>query len=251
MKLLKQIFKAGEDLIYPEGIRCHLCGEDLEGHEHPPHCSSCSVTIYRIEGALCFRCGKPLEGAENAYVPYGLKCTSCQEQFSYIQIHRSFGHYKDGLKKMLMDLKYKERIDHVPHIGQMLSQVIYETYELQEIDLVIPVPIHYTRRLSRGYNQSELLARELADMFDSFEYLNALKRHKRTVKLKKLDKEARKDALHNAIIMNKHALPTIRGKKVMLVDDIYTTGTTLEACAKVLYESGCASVYAVTLAMGY
>jgi ComF family protein len=136
-------------------------------------------------------------------------------------------------------------------MGEALASVVSETPDFQNIDYVVPVPIHFTRRLTRGYNQSDLLAKELSKRMVDTDSLDALVRLKRTVKLKKLDKEARKNALHNAIILNKHMAEAIKDKNLLLVDDIYTTGTTLEACAKVLYESGCASVYAVTLAMGY
>lgn len=251
MRLVKAFLKAGEDLVYPQGIRCHICGEDLDVDERGPHCKTCSMTIHQVSGALCHHCGKPFETSENAYIPYGLKCKACQEQFSYIRMHRSYGHYEEGLKKILMDLKYKERTDHVTFMGEALASVVSDTPDFQNIDYVVPVPIHFTRRLTRGYNQSDLLAKELSKRMADTASLDALVRQKRTVKLKKLDKEARKNALHNAIILNKHMAEAIKDKNLLLVDDIYTTGTTLEACAKVLYESSCASVYAVTLAMGY
>jgi ComF family protein len=245
------VAKALEDLIFPQNIKCHVCGEDLDPNEKPPICKMCLETIYPVKGLVCTHCGKPIESPEAQSGHYRGKCVDCQEHFSYIEKHRSYAHYEGGIKQMLMALKYKGKTFHVAYFVDKLYEVTSCTQEFMEVDLIVPVPSHWARRWSRGYNQAELLATGLAGKLQQIPCESILIRHRHTTKLKKLDKEARKKALHSAIILSNKNTLNLQDKRVLLVDDIYTTGATLEACAKVLYESGCAAVYAITVAMGY
>lgn len=248
--ILKDLIKEGIDLFWPLNLTCNICQKELEKTEKDL-CPGCLETIHSIRVPVCKHCGKPIEQAVEAHVVYGFKCKDCQEHFSYFRKHRSYALYEGGMKKSLMDLKYKGKTHHLKYLIGCMNEVIKENHDFQDVDFVIPVPIHILRRAERGYNQTEFLAKGICDSWPSLSYSNVLKRSKPTKKLKILDKEARKSMLKDAIILNKKTNVSLEGKRVLLVDDIYTTGSTLDACAKTLYEAGVDEVMCITVAMGY
>lgn len=248
--MLKAFIKEGIDLFWPQDLTCNVCQKDLEKDEKDL-CPGCVETIRVIGDTVCKHCGKPIDQAVEAHAVYGFKCKECQEHFSYFKKHRSYALYEGGMKKSLMDLKYKGKTHHLKFLIGSMNEVIGENADFQDVDYVIPVPIHILRRTERGYNQTEFLAKGICDSRPSLTYSNVLKRSKPTKKLKILDKEARKLMLKDAIILNKKVNAPLEGKRVLLVDDIYTTGTTLDACAKTLYEAGVDEVMCITVAMGY
>ncbi len=248
--MLKAFIKEGIELFWPQDLICNVCQNELEKSE-TDLCPKCLDTIRIIQGTVCKHCGKPIEQAVEAHSFYGFKCKECQEHFSYFKKHRSYALYEGAMKKSLMDLKYKGKSHHLKFLIDCMNTVIKDHKDFQDVDYVIPVPIHILRRAERGYNQTEFLAKGICDSWPRLSYSNVLKRSKPTKKLKILDKDARKSMLKDAIIMNKKVNVSLENKRVLVVDDIYTTGTTLDACAKTLYEAGCEEVMCITVAMGY
>lgn len=248
--MLRAFIKEGIDLFWPLDLICNVCQKELEKDE-TDLCPDCVGTIRVIGDTVCKHCGKLIDQAVEAHAVYGFKCKECQEHFSYYKKHRSYALYEGGMKKALMDLKYKGKTHHLKYLIGCMNEVIGENADFQDVDYVVPVPIHILRRTERGYNQTEFLAKGICDSRPSLTYSNVLKRSKPTKKLKILDKEARKLMLKDAIILNKKVNAPLEGKRVLLVDDIYTTGTTLDACAKTLYEAGVDEVMCITVAMGY
>ncbi|MDN5352588.1 MAG: hypothetical protein PWQ12_1509 [Clostridiales bacterium] len=253
VKQAEAVLKTAIDFIWPEKISCLMCDGELE--EASWLCRTCEAETQVIEGALCTVCGRPIESAFEMHRDYGYQCKACQEQFHYFSKHRSFGLYEGRLKKALMQFKYHGKTYFAPYFGERLFQLA-EPALLEGVAYVIPVPIHTFRRMKRGYNQSELIVKAFCAAQDKGRgtgggiYLNALKRIKSTRKLKNLDKASRKRALQDAIIVKNGFEKILVGKTVLLVDDIFTTGTTLDACAKALYECGAEEVRGVTVAMG-
>lgn len=240
--------KKGLSFLWPDFVTCAICDVELDAREEKHLCETCEKGVERIEGHLCATCGRPVEGSLEALSPYGYKCKSCQEQFSYIARHRSFAHYEGSVKKMLMAIKYAGKRYHLAYIHGALNEVLAKEFAFDAIDYVMPVPVHFTRLLSRGFNQSALIAKGLGD---SRQYLDGFKRIKKTKRLKNLSRDERQMVLKDAIILKSVFRSSVLGKNILIVDDIYTTGATLNACAKTLYEAGAKNVYAMTFAMGY
>lgn len=239
------------EFFMPRHLTCHFCEAELPPNAPTPLCETCTNTFVKIEGHLCAKCGRDIDITYAQHADYFYKCKECQEQFVFFNKHRAYTHYVDGVKTGLMGLKYKKQIYQSVYLGKCLAEMVASDEVLRDFDYVVPVPVHYFRQLSRGYNQAEVLAIHMCKQLGCEKPKNFLKRKRRTKKLKNLNKDSRKTMLSGAIIVDIDAIPMLRDKKVLLVDDIYTTGTTLNACAKVLYEAGCESINCVTVARGH
>ncbi len=250
------------DFFFPEYLSCLACGKELEKEsqvqrtdsEHndlfdPTHkghvvfCQSCLDRIHFQGEKVCSKCGKTIEHEYSGYKVYRYKCKACQENFHYFDRHISVTAYEELAKKMVLDLKYNEKTFYAKVMGEWMARAIPEDFKP---DYIVPVPIHITRRMTRGFNQAELLALEIAKHCQVGHYEKLLIRQKYTQRLKKLGKADRKLSLNRAIVLKNVKKHEIMGKNILLIDDIFTTGTTLDACAKVLYESGANSIYGLT-----
>lgn len=226
------------DLIYPRC--CPFCGRVLP-FQGGPACKSCFTKLKRISSPRCFRCGKALEGEEKEY------CQDC------IQMPKSFVRgfpvfeYTGGIKKAIYDFKYNNQRVYGKFFGDCIYSCYGDELKALNIDGMIPVPIHKKKKKIRGYNQAELIAKHLGKRLGIPVFSNLLIRVINTSPQKELNDKARMKNLKNAFIMSANK---IKLKKVLLVDDIYTTGATIEACTKVLLASGVEEVYYVSLAIG-
>lgn len=240
------------NLLYPRYVTCLICDAELDIEQKQHLCAQCEDSVVRIgHGAeVCRLCGRPIEKAYDQHRVYQYKCKECQEQYFYLNGHRSFAQYDGGIKKMLMGMKYHGRTYHLPYIVEGLSEVYKGDGLFDAIDCVVAVPSHFTRTLKRGYNQAALMAREFSKT-EGLPYISALKRVKPTRKLKLLNRVQRKQVLKGAFEVKNSCKSKIMGKNILIIDDIYTTGATLNACAKALYESGADRIYALTVATGY
>ncbi len=247
---MKRLTKGLLDFFMPIHLTCNFCEAELPPQSETPLCHNCSNQLTMIEGHLCEKCGRPIEITYAQHADYFFRCKECQETFVFFHKHRAFTHYEDGIKTGLMGLKYKRQIYQAVYFGECLAKMVQSDVSLKDFDYVVPVPVHFLRRASRGYNQAEVLAQHMCNQLGVDSPKDLLVRRRVTKKLKNLDKESRKLMLENAIIVDKKTVPLLKNKKVLLVDDIYTTGTTLNACARALYEAGCDQVNCVTVARG-
>ncbi|HAS73331.1 MAG TPA: hypothetical protein DCS67_04220 [Clostridiales bacterium UBA8960] len=238
------------EFLMPENLTCNFCEAELPPGLGSPICESCLLEIEPIDGHLCSICGRDISLAYAQHSDYFFKCKECQERFSFFERHRAFAYYTDGVKKGLMGLKYKKQIYQSVYFGRKLGEMVAQDPVLRDFDHIIPVPIHFLRRTRRGYNQAEVIAHHMAKALGVDGPKEWLCRKRVTKKLKKLDRETRKSMLSGAIMVKSGALSQIKGKKILLVDDIYTTGSTLNTCAKALYEAGCERICCVTVARG-
>lgn len=248
LAMMKVVWQSILNLVFPIYLNCGLCGDHLS--EESFYCEPCLRGQLSREDATCTKCGRLLPVDKRYFENYKGRCEICQTSFYYFNRHVSFTLYEGRAKAMLLNLKYKGDLQYVPIIAEGMYHAIKDNGLEKDFDFILPVPIHWKRRLTRGFNQSEEYASSLSDFFPGTSVLKALKRQKHTKKLKNLSKDARKKMLDNVIIVERERLSVLKGKRVLLVDDIYTTGSTLNACAKALYESGVESIIAVTFAMG-
>ena len=151
------------------------------------------------------------------------------------------------MKKSLYDFKYKNKREYAKAYGEELVNNLKYEILAWNADVIMPVPLHKSKLRHRGYNQAELIARELSRRLEIPMDSKILKRTRKTRAQKELNDSDRKKNVKNAFIVDKSI---VKYKKVILVDDIYTTGSTIDSCAKVLKEKGVEKVYYVSLSVG-
>ena len=246
--IIKNIISAIMDIFFPTHVNCGLCQADLIGNTY--FCKSCLEASLPHSEDTCSVCGRLLTLDKAYFEHYRGRCKICQTTFYFFKAHVAFTMYEGRAKNMLLNVKYRGELQYVPIIAEGLAHAIGNSSFSSDFDYIIPVPIHKFRKLFRGFNQSEEYALALRDFFPKVTVLKALKRPKHTKKLKNLDKDSRKKMLEDAIIIERECIGVLKGKRVLVIDDIFTTGSTLNACAKVLYENGAEVIYAATFAMG-
>ncbi|MDO4490440.1 MAG: ComF family protein [Lachnospiraceae bacterium] len=228
------------DLLYPR--RCPLCDGLLEKKE-PFVCRGCAGKLHFITGPFCLRCGKPLDNEEEEY------CYDCRRRkHSFLRCRAPFL-YRGTVKESLMRFKYGGRAEYALFYGGVMAEYGKNCGLFQKIDMIIPVPVHRKRRIERGYNQAELLAEEMSRLLDIPMEPGILKRRKKTRALKQVSKEARSRSLAEAFSVSEGKGCRLGGKRILLVDDIYTTGSTADAVSKKLLQAGAESVTVITLAI--
>lgn len=216
---------------------CGVCGRDLPS-EADPLCALCVGAFPRWAGFSCRVCGIPLPDG-------GARCDACRRSRRSFRFCRSGGLYDGPLREALLRLKYGAREALARPLGRWLALRWRERPELGKVDVVTAVPLHFLRRHARGYNQSERLARSFAAAV-GLPYLEALRRTRWTRPQTRLGRDARKENVAEAFRV---ALPeSVAGKRFLLIDDVCTTGATLDAAAGVLRRAGARWVAALTAA---
>jgi len=229
------------DLLYPRS--CAVCGigrPDARRHL----CWECHADIMPITHPYCSLCGDPVSGRiDHSYI-----CHFCSDVNPAFSIARSAAHYAGPIAEMLKALKYRKATWLVPDLASMLSALVYQHIEVDEIDAVTFVPLHHTRRREREYNQSALLARDLARIIDK-PYMNRIiYRHRKTTSQTSLTARERISNVRNSFRYRNRSW--LQGRRILLVDDVMTTGATVNECAKTLKKGGASKVYVVAVARG-
>ena len=161
--------------------------------------------------------------------------------------------YDGVLKKLIHQFKYKEKKYLANPLGKLLVDFVEEYLEEERFDYIVPIPLEKARQKKRGYNQAELLAQVLGEAVNKPILTHLVKRRKKTKPQFGLKKEERFENLSGAFEISgsdKEDVVTIAGKTVLLLDDLATTGATLDECAKILKRAGVSEVYALVLAHG-
>ncbi len=239
------------NIIYPEKLICLGCEKEYFNEQGTSYfCEQCENQLI-INRAKCSKCDRIVDDVYDQLQMYQYKCKACQEQFHYYKRHLSCTLYEGISKKIILDLKYKGKTENAKGIAERMHKRLLEENLVGEFDIIVPTPIHWTRRWMRGFNQSDLIAKALKERLASEIEIVELKRTKLTKKLKKLSRDSRKSMLKDAIILEQKKKKLIENKNVIIIDDIYTTGVTVDTCAKVLYEAGAEKIYCITFAMGH
>lgn len=227
------------DCFFPR--RCPVCDCVLKSGEKI--CRKCENELKWIKGPRCFRCGKPVE-EETEY------CYDCsREEFHYIRGF-SLWLYEGAAKKSVAAFKYKGRQEYAAFYGEELKKTYGEVLKRLRFDRIIPVPVHREKKRLRGYNQAELIARELSGILQVPMEEKALIRIRSTKPQKGLSPREREKNLRKAFRFDPERCRGGRPGRVLLVDDIYTTGSTIEACTISLLAAGVKEVYFITLCIG-
>ena len=221
---------------------CFACGRDLPYNAREPLCVSCAAGLTVPGPLVCQRCGAVLQsGGAHCYACRGVKGKSYK-----CKVIRAAFVFNEFSRPLVHALKYGGADYLARYMGGLMA-VRYRAYaELAEAELVVPVPLFASRLKRRGYNQSELLARQLARHIGLPVDTQALARVRNTVSQTKLNRQGRLQNMAGAFLCKRPF--DIKGKVVLLVDDVATTGATLEGCAQALRAAGAKKVLAYTFA---
>lgn len=230
------------DIIFPQN-ECCLCREPGNFWSRRPWCDKCDEELRRVarESPVCQVCGKFLTVDQAV-------CSECQEEKPPFFIARAVGPYEGCFRKVVKMFKFLGKRGLAVRMSKMMAEVVLSTPEYGELDVIVPVPATRESLARRGFNQSELLARRLASQLGVRFRGDVLVRLRETPPQRELSKEERERNLKGAFAVQNR--DKIKDKRVLLVDDVYTTGSTAKECSRVLLEAGAASVAVVTWASG-
>ncbi|MCM1323090.1 MAG: ComF family protein [Acetobacter sp.] len=219
--------------------RCLLCGKVI--HSDNSLCSDCFSNINFITKPYCKHCGFPLSEFETD----SLYCLTCLSKKSPFRLSRSAVKYDNFSKKLILDFKFSDRLENKTLLAHWLF-VAGEDIFNQGIDVIIPVPLHYARLFKRKYNQSAVLAAELSKLCHRPVDYKVLRKIKHTTPQIECSGKQRSRNVKNAFQII--SPEKIKGKRIVLIDDVFTTGATLTECAKALKCAGAKSVDTLTVA---
>lgn len=232
--------KLGELLLFPSS--CQICKALLEKRGEKVVCRECLEKLRETNSPFCLCCGRFFEGAGEPHL-----CADCLENRPPFTRHRSAARY-DGVAKDII-LLYKYRGFGV--LSEFLADFLFRSLGREEdlwsdVEAVVPVPLHPAKERSRGYNQAQLLAARLAQKKKIPILKGRLVKVRPTAAQTSLDGRARETNLKGAFRVKRSS--GIKGRIVLLVDDVYTTGSTIRECSRVLREAGAKEVRALTVA---
>lgn len=253
LQWLEVLGNAVVDLLFPPHcVGCARFGAWL--------CDDCAGSIAVIRPPVCSQCGAPFAAnlssrstsfgrvvpARGSSQPAVSVCAVCRDVASNIDGIRTYGWYRDPLREAIHQFKYEGLTALAGPLGTLMSKGwAVLAPEGEEIDVIVPVPLHPGRLRRRGYDQAFLLAEELARDIGRPVMQDALIRTKATAPQVGLSAQDRRTNVEGAFRCADNRLD---GSQILLIDDVYTTGSTLEAAAAALREGGAASVWAYTLA---
>lgn len=237
-KTLRSRFSAVGSLLYPPA--CVVCSASVDVGQYL--CPVCVKKAPRITPPFCARCSEPFSGAIDG--PFD--CANCSHRIIHFDAAVSIYRSRGIVRKLVHEFKY----GHHRHLRYPLAVWLGEALDDERlrdrrIDLVIPVPLHAARERHRGFNQALLLAQDLCAAA-SLQLADILQRIRYTTTQTAHDRAERIENLHDAFRLRKNA--DVRGCRVLLIDDVLTTGSTLSECARVLKAAGAISVHAATAA---
>jgi ComF family protein len=235
---LRRLLSSGLDVLMPP--QCLCCGMIVEKAQ--TLCPACWPRLHFIDGPRCAVCGVPFE----VDLGEGAICGECARSRPPYGRARAVLVYDDGSKPLILKFKQGDRGEAAVAYGHWMARAGAEI--LADADLLVPVPLHWTRLFARRYNQAALLAYAVGRLSGVSVAPDLLVRRKRTPKLGTLGPSARRRAVQSAIAIHPRQRHRLRGRRVVVIDDVHTTGATLAACVRVLLAAGAGNVDVLTLA---
>ena len=204
-------------------------------------CETCKKKVVYMKEPRCFKCGKMLAEKEREY------CLDCQKEERFFEAGRSIWIHKSPVAESIYRFKYKNRRVYAKRYAQEFMELYMKELSEWKIKLIVPIPLYNERKRKRGFNQAELIGQEISEQLGIPMKADFLKRVKKTKPQKLLSHHERKANLNGAFEANAQILS--RGN-ILLVDDIYTTGATMNMAAKVMKEAGAQKVFFFTISIG-
>jgi len=237
--LISNLFDALLTLIYPQ--TCQICEQSVENRANGTVCTSCwnKTRIFKGNETLCTKCSAFLNESLSNFDTF---CRRCNDDL--YDSAKAVGSYEHALLISILRLK------HTPFVPRRLGQMLFETFQnsdFQNANLIIPVPLSKKRLSERGFNQADFLADSLAQKTGLCLDKTSLKRKIHIEKSRRgMDRKSRIESVKNAFEVVSPRL--IDGKKIILIDDVFTSGATVSNCAKALKKAGADKVYVLTAA---
>ncbi len=224
------------NIFFPKHTGCIFCDNDCDIVSDYDICSNCLNELPVNYENICKKCGKPLKEESS--------CKLCKHTKHYFKLARAPFKYEGKIKEALLSLKFNNG----RYVASSLAYFLFLEYSNLEIeaDLVIPLPISEQRMKERGYNQSTLLAQSFCKLTNLPLIDNCLVRVKNTEKQSNLPLEKRKDNVKNAFKVSSRK--SVKDKIIVLIDDIFTTGATVNSACKTLLQAGAKQVYILVVA---
>ncbi|MFQ5433024.1 MAG: phosphoribosyltransferase family protein [Nitrospinota bacterium] len=233
---VKRISDQAFNILFPR--RCALCGENLLADALSELCGQCRQTLSINDSASCRLCGQSIDGS---LVDAGIvKCGHCRIKEPPLEAAVFGLRYEGTAREIIHKFKFGGGERLAAGIAHILSARLHRSVEMDHMDMVIPVPLHIGRLYSRGYNQSYLIAREVGRVFSLPVDAAAIFRRRATPAQWSQTRAQRFVNMKNAFGLRKTT--AISGKRLLLVDDIMTTGATMFEAARLLKKSGAAAV---------
>ena len=232
----RRVLSSCVSLLYPH--RCPVCDRTV----WPPSekiCLSCLKTLKPIDHPFCEKCGKKVNA--------GIRiCSDCgRREHAFVRSRGAFGYAE--LSRGMYRYKYLGRREYADVYAELTYSQLSDCIHGCSPDIIAAVPVSKKRLLKRGYNQAGEFAKGLSELSGIPFAKGALLRVRDTAPMKLLSPSERQKNLKNAFISNANV---VKSKRVLLVDDIYTTGSTMDACSKALFDAGAENVFCMTVASG-
>lgn len=240
--LTSQLYDATLALVYPQA--CLVCGLSVDSRHDGVACAKCwnAARLIREDDTLCWKCGLFTQALIRKARREAIRCGQCDDDG--FTAARACGFYEGAVRASILALKRQ------PSVARRLAHLMFDTLQREPIksaNLIIPIPLHPERERARGFNQAALLARELARLshlpLDEHSVIRRVhtERHRAG-----MDSRARRESVAGAFAV-RHP-DSIVGRRVLLIDDVFTTGATVSACAAVLKVAGAEEVFVLTIA---
>jgi len=222
-------------LLFPP--RCALCDAVIKGKKHI--CRSCVSKLLFLGEDVCIKCGKPVEAQEEY-------CHDCKKKKHAFEQNMAVFSY-ETVRESLYRFKYAGRAEYADFYAEGAMYALKDKIAKIHAQALIPVPLHKSRLRKRGYNQAQLFAEALGKRLGIPVYTHLVRRVKNTIPMKKLQGRERQNNLKKAFLISENG---VKLNTIILVDDIYTTGATLDELSTAFKEAGVENVYCITVAIG-
>lgn len=234
---MSSLFGAIQDLLFPP--ICLGCTRRLDSSRPPLFCADCLEHVDHISSPRCHCCGIPFAvGADHL-------CGDCLQQHYAFDCARSLVLYKPPVADIILRLKFSGQLNGLTTLAQ-LTATSGCMQELAEPELIVPVPLHASRLRQRGFNQATLIARTCLPRWRDRIRVDVLKRNRVTTPQSQLSGRERRSNLQRVFTIEK--IDEVQGKRILVVDDVFTTGSTVNECARVLRKAGAARIEVLTVA---
>lgn len=236
--MYNRIINIVADILFPR--RCPVCDE-IVLPRGSLICPECVKILSFVKGPVCKKCGKEVFSDRLEY------CFDCTKHTRSFESGRALINYNDAAKDSMVKIKYKNKREYIDFYTEAICRRYGKQIARMRADVLVPVPVHPSRMKTRGYNQAELLARGIGRSLGIPVRSDLLRRSRKTAPQKELNPAERLKNLEQAF----EAEGNFAGiETVILIDDIYTTGSTIEACTRALKRAGVKTVYFLTICIG-
>ncbi len=225
------------DILFPR--RCPVCGEIVRPAGRLI-CPACFRELSFVKDPVCKKCGKEIISETMEF------CDDCMVRRHAFEYGVALVNYDEAARASMVQIKYKNKREYLDFYGEALAARYKKTIRRMKVDAIVPIPVHAARRKTRGFNQAEILAEIIGARLGIPVRPEMLVRTRKTLPQKELSANARLKNLSHAFSVGEIPAGISR---VLLVDDIYTTGSTIEACSRVLRAAGVKEVYFVVICM--